>query len=160
MKLWDPKKKKYNIDYNQTLVPAGYLKSTKDGRLQFLTVIGGSHMVPMDVPRAALDMIRRFMAKESLFDAPQPRTEDQLGHLMKASGSEAASFTFSLSGLVFLIASVATATVCAMHYLPRIKSQSSSNLVFGGSSTSFTHSYVEIPRVDRGDVDRSSYQTI
>ncbi len=29
-------------------------------------------MVPLDVPEAALDMMRRFIEKKSFFDAPQP----------------------------------------------------------------------------------------
>lgn len=51
--------------------PAGYGRSTSDGNLTFLVVIGGSHMVPMNVPVAALDLIRRVVSKLSFADFPQ-----------------------------------------------------------------------------------------
>jgi carboxypeptidase D len=54
------------------LVPAGYSRATSNGLLTFLMVIGGSHMVPMDVPEASLDMIYRFLHKQSFLDGKQP----------------------------------------------------------------------------------------
>lgn len=60
---------------NGLYLPAGYSRSSADGVLTFLVVIGGSHMVPMDVPEQALDMITRFVqggtTRRTYFDAPQ-----------------------------------------------------------------------------------------
>lgn len=52
-------------------VPAGYGRTTQDGRLTFLMVIGGSHMVPMDVPHSAYDLIRRVVHQLPFFDFQQ-----------------------------------------------------------------------------------------
>ena len=53
-------------------IPAGYVRASDDDRLTFLVVLGGSHMVPMDVPHAAFDMMERFIKKKSYFDTQQP----------------------------------------------------------------------------------------
>lgn len=45
---------------------AGYVKAARE--LTFLIVLGGSHMAPMDKPAQALDMIQRFMQKQSFAD--------------------------------------------------------------------------------------------
>jgi len=45
---------------------AGYVKAS--GNLTFLLVLGGSHMVPMDVPEQTYDMIRRFMSGKQFDD--------------------------------------------------------------------------------------------
>lgn len=55
-------------------IPAGYARFTGDRRLQFVVVIGASHMVPYDVPRAALDLIRRVLRNESFGDYRQDLT--------------------------------------------------------------------------------------
>jgi len=48
-------------------VTAGYSKSA--GRLTFLVILGGSHMVPMDKPPQTLDMINRFLRGERFNDS-------------------------------------------------------------------------------------------
>jgi len=45
---------------------AGYVKAS--GPLTYLLVLGGSHMVPLDVPEQAYDMIRRFMTGRAYDD--------------------------------------------------------------------------------------------
>lgn len=51
--------------------PAGYART--QGRLTFLMVLGGSHMVPYSVPGPAQDMIERFIAGRSFGDfLPKP----------------------------------------------------------------------------------------
>ena len=70
-------------------VPAGYGRSTSNGLLTFLVVIGGSHMVPMDVPQAASDLIRRIVRKMSFSDFPQEIeliNDDSANTLMMSSG--------------------------------------------------------------------------
>ena len=47
----------------------GYVKA--HGNLQYLLVVGASHMVPLDQPDAALDMITRFLNGTSFADLPQ-----------------------------------------------------------------------------------------
>ena len=49
--------------------PGGYAKSS--GLLTYLVVAGAGHMVPLDVPAAALDMIGRFLNNKSFADKPQ-----------------------------------------------------------------------------------------
>jgi carboxypeptidase D len=49
--------------------PGGYAKSS--GPLTYLVVLNAGHMVPLDVPAAALDMIRRFLANQSFQDKQQ-----------------------------------------------------------------------------------------
>ena len=49
--------------------PGGYAKSTD--ALTFLIVLNAGHMVPLDVPEAALDMITRFISGRKLGDKPQ-----------------------------------------------------------------------------------------
>lgn len=49
--------------------PGGYAKSS--GLLTYLVVAGAGHMVPLDVPVAALDMIGRFLKGASFADKPQ-----------------------------------------------------------------------------------------
>ena len=49
--------------------PGGYAKSS--GLLTYLVVAGAGHMVPLDVPVAALDMIGRFLRGASFADKPQ-----------------------------------------------------------------------------------------
>ncbi len=56
------------------MIPAGYGRSTADGVLTMLTVIGGSHMVPYNVPRAAYDLIHRVIHKISFADYVQELT--------------------------------------------------------------------------------------
>jgi carboxypeptidase D len=46
--------------------PAGYART--QGKLTFLLVLGGSHMVPYSVPGPAQDMIERFIAGRSFDD--------------------------------------------------------------------------------------------
>jgi carboxypeptidase C (cathepsin A) len=58
----------------QRRVPAGYGRSTADGRLTFLVVIGASHMVPYDVPASAQDIIKRVVRKRSFADYTQKMT--------------------------------------------------------------------------------------
>jgi carboxypeptidase C (cathepsin A) len=58
----------------QRRVPAGYGRSTADGRLTFLVVIGASHMVPYDVPASAHDIIKRVVRKRSFADYTQKMT--------------------------------------------------------------------------------------
>eukprot|EP00761_Pharyngomonas_kirbyi_P011133 gb/GECH01011157.1/.p1 GENE.gb/GECH01011157.1/~~gb/GECH01011157.1/.p1 ORF type:complete len:551 (+),score=96.17 gb/GECH01011157.1/:1-1653(+) len=43
--------------------PAGYAKT--HGNVTYVTVLGGSHMVPYDVPRQSLDMFTRFLKNET-----------------------------------------------------------------------------------------------
>lgn len=50
--------------------PGGYSKS--DGQLTYLIVLDSGHMVPMDVPSNALEMISRFLENESFQDRSQP----------------------------------------------------------------------------------------
>ena len=52
--------------------PAGYIHSHKN--LQFLLVLDCGHMVPMDQPKIALDMITRFVEKQS-FSAGESKIE-------------------------------------------------------------------------------------
>jgi hypothetical protein len=49
--------------------PAGYARSA--GSLTLLLVLGSGHMVPMDKPPEALDMLRRFIRHKGLGDAKQ-----------------------------------------------------------------------------------------
>jgi len=49
--------------------PGGYAKSS--GLLTYLVVTGAGHMVPLDVPAAALDMIGRFLGGKSFADKAQ-----------------------------------------------------------------------------------------
>ena len=56
------------------MIPAGYGRSTPDGLLTMLMVIGGSHMVPYDVPEAAADLIHRVINKISFSDYIQDLT--------------------------------------------------------------------------------------
>lgn len=49
--------------------PGGYAKG--GGALTYLVVLNAGHMVPLDVPAAALDMIKRFVANESFQDKEQ-----------------------------------------------------------------------------------------
>lgn len=55
-------------------IPAGYTRSTVDKRLTYIIVIGASHMVPYDVPKASLDLIRRIIRNESFGDFRQDLT--------------------------------------------------------------------------------------
>ena len=50
--------------------PAGYVKDA-GGQLAYLAVSDSGHMVPMDVPGPALDMVSRFVAGASLGDHAQ-----------------------------------------------------------------------------------------
>ncbi|KAH8063514.1 serine carboxypeptidase [Aureococcus anophagefferens] len=50
--------------------PAGYVKNAY-GQLTYLAVLDSGHMVPMDAPARALDMIDRFVRGASLGDASQ-----------------------------------------------------------------------------------------
>lgn len=62
---------KTTLEKRFVLQPAGYVRGTADGRLTFIVVLGGSHMVPMDVPEAALDMVYRFVNGLSFNDYEQ-----------------------------------------------------------------------------------------
>jgi hypothetical protein len=50
--------------------PAGYAKTHKN--LQTLLVLDSGHMVPMDQPARALDMLSRFLANTPFASAPSP----------------------------------------------------------------------------------------
>ena len=52
-------------------------------------IIGGSHMVPMDVPEQCYDMMSRFINDKSFFDAKQPYPRVKNGKY--AGGSEKSS---------------------------------------------------------------------
>lgn len=52
-------------------IPAGYTRHTPDQRLTFIVVIGASHMVPYDVPKASLDLIRRVIHNQTFGDYRQ-----------------------------------------------------------------------------------------
>ncbi len=49
--------------------PGGYAKTS--GPLTYLVVASAGHMVPLDVPSAALDMVQRFLAGKTFQDKPQ-----------------------------------------------------------------------------------------
>ncbi|KAG5176491.1 Alpha/Beta hydrolase protein [Tribonema minus] len=51
--------------------PAGYYKKSANNGLAYLLVRGAGHMVPMDVPKAALDMLTRFLNEKSFVDYAQ-----------------------------------------------------------------------------------------
>jgi carboxypeptidase D len=55
-------------------IPAGYAKLTPDLLLTFIVVIGASHMVPYDVPKASLDLIHRVINNQSFGDYRQDFT--------------------------------------------------------------------------------------
>ena len=67
--------------------PSGYARSS--GPLTLLFVMGAGHMVPLDRPEEALDMLRRFITSKSFADAsnnvikgsPLPRSR-RLGSTM------------------------------------------------------------------------------
>jgi carboxypeptidase D len=71
-------------------VPAGYGRTSSDGSLTFLMVIGGSHMVPLDVPRSAYDLIRRVIKKLPFSDFPQAIEVTTVKQAHKAEAEEAA----------------------------------------------------------------------
>ncbi|CAM9648366.1 unnamed protein product [Ascophyllum nodosum] len=51
--------------------PLGYVKEKKHNPLTFLLVLNSGHMVPLDHPRPALDMITRFLEGKSFSDGEQ-----------------------------------------------------------------------------------------
>ena len=68
----DPPRNGSDLQETQ-MIPAGYGRSTS-GVLTMLMVIGGSHMVPYNVPRAAYDMLHRVIHKISFADYVQELT--------------------------------------------------------------------------------------
>lgn len=88
-------------------VPAGYGRSSSDGRLTFLVVIGGSHMVPMDVPVAALDLIRRITQNLPFSDFPQEidikmQSENDGNILYSHNDSVVSSKLLNIAAILFL----------------------------------------------------------
>lgn len=94
-------------DPSGALIPAGYSRASSDNLLTFLVVIGGSHMVPMDVPRASLDMIDRFIEKKPYIDGVQPYPRMNRGKasskIMKSSIESITSSEIALSYLIFVL---------------------------------------------------------
>jgi len=63
--------------------PGGYSKSF--GPLTYLIVLNSGHMVPLDVPKAALEMVSRFLQGQSFADKPQPITMSAASPLLPAA---------------------------------------------------------------------------
>ncbi|CAM9829589.1 unnamed protein product, partial [Ectocarpus sp. 13 AM-2016] len=51
--------------------PIGYVKEKRGNPLTFLLVLNSGHMVPLDQPRAALDMLKRFLSGDAFSDGEQ-----------------------------------------------------------------------------------------
>jgi len=60
---------------------AGEYFSLDDGRMAFLIIRNSGHLVPMDVPATALDLIRRFAARASFADLKLPNEAVYLSQL-------------------------------------------------------------------------------
>jgi len=73
--------KRYSWTAAKATQVSGYVKEFEN--LSYLKVMGSGHMVPMDVPDVALDMMRIFMYGKS-FES----SEQDLGRAMKEAGSE------------------------------------------------------------------------
>lgn len=63
------KAKRYSWTAATQTQVSGYIKEFEN--LAFLKVLHSGHMVPMDVPEVALDMMRRFMYEQSFYSSEQ-----------------------------------------------------------------------------------------
>jgi hypothetical protein len=109
--------KKYTWNTKGKEEPSGFVQ--EGGNLTYLVVTNAGHMVPLDVPEVAFDMITRFVKRQSFLDKPQQiktmRTNltnlDQLqcDHLTDLNGllSQKKSLTTSKSSLLSLAIFVA-----------------------------------------------------
>jgi hypothetical protein len=109
---------------------AGYVKSVHN--LSFVVVLNSGHLVPMDQPRAALDLVYSFTRGWSLADDPLPapylpvnRGGGQLAEAGDGDGDdaqplyrgvEAWAFVASLVGIVFV---AVVAALMYGHFRPR-----------------------------------------
>ncbi|CAM9875356.1 unnamed protein product [Chrysoparadoxa australica] len=80
--------------------PAGYVQTSGNG-LTYLLVLDAGHMVPLDVPEAALDMITRFLSGATLGDETQS-IKGKAGPWDPASAVVEASHAVSVTGIALI----------------------------------------------------------
>lgn len=76
--------------------PGGYYKSF--GKLSYLVVLDAGHMVPLDVPDVALDMIRRFINDQG-FESKRQGVENLVGAAVVAPLAKEAPKPPSIQGM-------------------------------------------------------------
>jgi hypothetical protein len=77
-----------------------------DGKFSFLIVRNSGHLLPMDIPRQALDMFQRFLNNVSFADVPLPSEESYGKHSLEgasqALSTENSSFSLATLALIWI----------------------------------------------------------
>ena len=107
---------------------AGTYQTLNNGKFSFLVVRNGGHLLPMDLPAASLEMLRRFLNDESFSDVKLPsygRTEAELALQGAANGAlweRGGANTLATFSVAFISASF-TLLLAAL-FLKRLRVQS------------------------------------
>jgi carboxypeptidase C (cathepsin A) len=85
---------------------AGEHMTLGDGKFSFLIVRNSGHLLPMDIPAQALDMLQRFLNNASFADVPLPSEESYGKHSFEgasqASSTQQSSFSFATLVLIWI----------------------------------------------------------
>ena len=85
---------------------AGEHMTLGDGKFSFLIVRNSGHLLPMDIPRQALDMFQRFLNNVSFADVPLPSEESYGKHSLEgasqALSTENSSFSLATLALIWI----------------------------------------------------------
>lgn len=104
----------------QELEVGGYTKS--HGNLTFLVVYNSGHLVPTNRPRAALDLLQRFLKEEGFSDAELPGFATELKSSEIGDGDNQGESKFDRSQVVFIsIACAIIGGVAAMYIFDKIR---------------------------------------
>lgn len=116
------------------------------GKLSFLIVRNSGHLLPMDIPAAALEMIHRFINDVSFADTKLPSEQDYLEQLYRLNSQSTLHQSTSLQQALFACMVVICVCLAIIVYLCATrKIESQGPLDAASGSSSYQHHYERIP---------------